>query len=189
VCCDFRPRRSWSRPFLHLHGLVPLSTCHRKTNHGDRLSNSAISDDLEMTPGAPWVVPHRRGRFEYASPDLDPAIWSPPGVDTVALRRSIPVVFADIRKAFETVDRQMLLHPGKVAGYPLDLLYMSLQAYSWCRFVVSGGYSSRGVFPKRGIAAGATGATYELGSSTCWEWFAASGQSSCPSESRCMLTT
>ncbi len=28
-----------------------------------------------------WVVPHRRGRFEYASPDEFTAIWGPPGVN------------------------------------------------------------------------------------------------------------
>ena len=31
----------------------------------------------------PRVVPHRRGRFEYASLDGDPEIWRSPGVDSV----------------------------------------------------------------------------------------------------------
>ncbi len=45
-------------------------------------------------------------------------------------------VSADIRTAFETVDRQLLWHYAKVHQYPLDLLFSSLQAYAWDRMLV-----------------------------------------------------
>ena len=68
----------------------------------------------------------------------------------------------DIRKAFETLVRELLWHYAIKEGYPLDLLYMALNAYTWTRFLVIGGFTSRGIIPHRGIAAGSTSATYEL---------------------------
>ena len=68
----------------------------------------------------------------------------------------------DIRKAFETLVRELLWHYAIKEGYPLDLLYMALSAYTWTRYLVIGGFTSRGIIPHRGIAAGSTSATYEL---------------------------
>ncbi len=56
----------------------------------------------------------------------------------------------DIRKAFETLVRELLWHYAIKEGYPLDLLYMALSAYTWTRYLVIGSFTSRGITPHRG---------------------------------------
>ena len=76
-------------------------------------------------------------------------------------RRSAEVLL-DLHKAFELVDRGLLVAAARDAGYPCDVLAWGLAMYSWRRRLVFRGCVTPELLPTRGIAAGSAFATTEL---------------------------
>ena len=68
----------------------------------------------------------------------------------------------DLHKAFELVDRGLLLKAAFDAGYPCDVLAWGLSMYGWSRRLVFRQCVTAEMFPSRGIAAGSAFATTEL---------------------------
>ncbi len=67
-----------------------------------------------------------------------------------------------ITKAFENLDRRKLLAAAMYLGFPIFLLRMSLAYYAWARRLTLNEVVCQEVWPQFGIAAGSTGAIYEL---------------------------
>ena len=68
----------------------------------------------------------------------------------------------DLHKAFELVDRGLLLKAAMDAGYPCDVLAWGLSMYGWRTRLVFRKCVTAEMFPMRGIAAGSAFATTEL---------------------------
>ena len=71
-------------------------------------------------------------------------------------------VLLGLHKAFELVDRGLLVAAARDAGYPCDVLAWGLATYSWRRRLVFRGCVTPELWPTRGIAAGSAFATTEL---------------------------
>ncbi len=52
-------------------------------------------------------------------------------------------VLADLAKAYEGVNRQLLVEQSGKRGYPLEVLYTSLTSYQWDRRLVYGKLTSK----------------------------------------------
>ena len=69
----------------------------------------------------------------------------------------------DLRKCFELVQHGRLVQEAYHAGYPMDLLRVSMASYSWPRTLLTdSGVAAPALCPTRGIVAGSAFATYEL---------------------------
>jgi hypothetical protein len=68
----------------------------------------------------------------------------------------------DLQKAFDHVDRGMLIQVALQKGYPTTALVQSLNSYRWTRRVAYQGILSPSILTGRGIAAGSPAATFEL---------------------------
>ena len=68
----------------------------------------------------------------------------------------------DITKAYECVRHEKLRETGEAHHYPLVLLRLDLNSYSWPRRLVLDKAVSRPIFPGRSMIAGSSGATFQL---------------------------
>ena len=71
-------------------------------------------------------------------------------------------VMMDLHKAFDLVDRGLLLQAAAAGGYPLDVLAWGLAMYAFPRRLVFRGCVTPALLSLRGIAAGSAFATTEL---------------------------
>ena len=76
--------------------------------------------------------------------------------------RSFAEIMWDMSKAFDRVPRRILVNTARALGYPMTVLRVSMLSYEWTRYLAVGPMISRGLRPRRGIAAGSAFATHEV---------------------------
>ena len=69
----------------------------------------------------------------------------------------------DLRMCFEHVQHKRLVQEAYAAGYPMDLLRVSMVSYTWPRTILTdAGVAAPALSPSRGIVAVSAFATFEL---------------------------
>jgi hypothetical protein len=71
-------------------------------------------------------------------------------------------VLADVSKAYEGVDRRILLKLAVQYRYPLHVLFTSVTSYAWPRRLVYDKMVSKCIWPTTGVLAGAMAAPFEM---------------------------